>query len=65
MEESQMGHSVVLMNSNNIMSDLETRAIVHLDIHDYNIEVNYTILAWVCTLLKMGCSYSTPYLYFH
>ena len=40
MEESLMGHSVAMMMSNITMSDLETRAILHLKVHDYDIAVN-------------------------
>jgi Ser/Thr protein kinase RdoA (MazF antagonist) len=59
MEESQMGHSVVMMNSNNVMRDLETRAIIHLDVHDYNIEVNnYTfhniVMSCVCMIVHLA-----------
>ena len=35
-----MGHSVAMMMSNNTMSNLETRAIVHLEVHNYDIAVN-------------------------
>ena len=40
LEESPMGHSVVMMKSDNTMSDLETRATVHLEIYDHDMTVN-------------------------
>ena len=35
-----MGHSVAMIKSNNTMNDLETRAIVHLEVHDHDVMVN-------------------------